>query len=111
MVDDHEIIVRTVGRLFRVLGHEAIVVLTSAEGRDAVERLRPDVVIVDLRLQNGESGIDFLTWLAAHHPQIRRVLTSGASMPEGFVIEPGRQTFLPKPFGAAEVQRAITPGG
>ena len=107
MVDDHEVIVRTIGRLFRVLGHEAVVVQTSALGRDAVEQLRPDVVIVDLRLQEGESGVDFLAWVAANHPEVRRVLTSGAAMPEDFVVEPGRQVFLPKPFGAAEVKLAL----
>lgn len=110
MLDDDERLGRSVSRLLRRFGHQPRHVRTITEARLAVADLLPDVVIADLGLAKGEQGIDFIQWIAVAHPAVRRVLSSGTRPPANFDNDPPRQVFLPKPFDAAELSKALAPG-
>jgi len=51
---------------------------TAGEGRELIERLEPDVALVDIRL-GGESGIDLTRALIDADPERRVVLYTGSS--------------------------------
>ena len=46
-----------------------------SDGREACERLLPDLVLVDISLK-GEDGLDLVRWLTEDHPPIRTVVLS-----------------------------------
>jgi DNA-binding NarL/FixJ family response regulator len=79
IVEDHQALREGLELL---LDHEGCKVLgaagTAAEGRELVERLEPDVALVDIRLGDG-SGIDLTRDLLDSDPGRRVVLYTGSS--------------------------------
>ena len=106
VVEDQEQL-RSIAR--RVLANRGYTVHSVGTGRAAVEvvvRLTPppDLVILDVNLPD-ESGIEIARRMRTVLPELKVLLTSGAAgnlgpNAEGFA-------FLPKPFGAAELARAV----
>ena len=54
---------------------------TASEGRELIERLQPDVALVDIRLGE-ESGIDLTAQLLDADPERRVVLYTGSNETE-----------------------------
>lgn len=94
-------------RLLTALHHDVVHAATVGEARAGVQSHHPHLAIIDLGLQNGEFGADFLDWIAREHPHVRRIVTSGRSPPAGFVEDPPRQSYLQKPFALQELAKAI----
>jgi DNA-binding NtrC family response regulator len=84
---------------------------TVQEALAALER-NPDVVAVvaDLRLDNGPSGAQLLSYVRRLLPGCRRVLVSGsagADEVEEAIRKDSCQVFLHKPWGPGELLKAI----
>jgi|ERR1043165_8487009 DNA-binding NarL/FixJ family response regulator len=77
-VDDSDDVGRAICRAARYeQGIEAVGSLTHCEGlADAIERLRPDVVLLDLSMP-GEAPLEHIPRIAAKSPQTRVILFSG----------------------------------
>ncbi len=76
-----------------------------------VERLRPSHVVSDVRLSGpfGFEGLDFIRFVGQHSPESRMILMTGDA-PEALQLEAserGAVGFLRKPFGIADLDRAI----
>ncbi len=108
-LEDDERVARGLVRLVSAMGHEAVHVRTVEEGVAQLKGAGFDVVVADLGLTQGQTGLDLLKWVAQECPDVRRVLTSGAVRPSGFVEDPPRQIFLNKPFGRLELNRLLAP--
>jgi len=78
VVDDEELIRSALSREMKRLGRAAMVVATAAEAVRAVQDDANGIAIVLVDLGLGESdGMDVVTYLAAEHPHLRRIVMSG----------------------------------
>jgi len=78
LVDDHPI---TREGLARLINHETDMevcgqVGTAAKAMAEIELLKPDLVVVDVSLTNGASGLELIKDLAARHPRLRMLTLS-----------------------------------
>jgi two-component system, response regulator PdtaR len=109
IVEDEPIIAMHLALLVAELGHEVCATVVSAV--DAIERairLRPDVVLMDIRLAQGSSGIDAAREL--HAQQASRCIFLSANLDEAtrtalLPYEP--IDFVGKPVLPVVLQRAL----
>lgn len=77
LVDDHPIVRKGLRRLIE--NHAGLEVCAEAEGvrgaRDAIRAHRPDIVVVDLSLKDGD-GIELVKEVHAHHPGLPLLVLS-----------------------------------
>ncbi len=78
---------------FRVIGQAYNVV----KGKDMVSKLKPDVVISDIRMPGG-GGIELLTYIKANFPQVKVIIATNYAYPQyrEKCIEEGAEYFLSK---------------
>jgi len=84
--DDHGLLVEVLSAAIERAGHTvAAIASTPAEGLLAVERHRPDVLLLDLMFPNGDS-LETARTIVARHPATRTVVLTGSES-----IEPLQQ--------------------
>jgi DNA-binding NtrC family response regulator len=82
IVDDDGEFRRTAGRLLADRGYRVVGEVDSvAAARLAIEELRPDAVLLDINLPDGD-GVSLADELASSHPGLRVLLTSTDATPE-----------------------------
>ncbi|MGB8649204.1 MAG: response regulator transcription factor [Mycobacteriales bacterium] len=109
LVDDHELIRQGLRRAFEredditVSGEAA----TVAEALELVESLSPDVVVLDVRLPDGD-GLEAAKRIRASHPRTGIVILTmyGGDGPLFSALEAGASAFLNKDAPSAEVVAA-----
>jgi signal transduction histidine kinase len=107
-VEDDPSVAETSAALLRSLGAE----VTLADGADAAIRTNLaafDVVLSDVMMPGSMDGIGMAHWLAAHHPGLPMVLTSG------YMVAPERLQslqvrYVRKPFALEALVQAIVHG-
>jgi DNA-binding NarL/FixJ family response regulator len=110
LVDDHEVV--RLGLMTLINDQPNMEVVgeagTTAEGVRAVEQLRPDVVLMDIRLP-GEGGIEATQQIMARFPQTRVVMLTSFADDELIVraIRAGAVGYVLKQVGNEELLRAI----
>ena len=78
MLDDEEENTRTLGRLLQFsLDSDFVAASTISEAQNSLARGEFDLMIVDLMLSDGESGLDFLYWLDSEDKPGKRMLITG----------------------------------
>lgn len=105
--DDRDIAESASLRLERA-GFQAQIAGNAEEGLILAERLRPDVIILDIRLP----GMDGLTALrklkaAAATQQIPVVALSASVVDQRSALEEGARFYLKKPYEAGELLQAV----
>lgn len=110
LVDDHSLVAEATGHLLQ--GEEDLDVVgvagTGEEGIALLERLRPDVALVDMKLP-GMSGLELARLAASSTPEVA-VLVLSAYGDDAFVfeaLEVGVAGYLLKTAGAQEVIDAV----
>jgi DNA-binding NtrC family response regulator len=106
LIDDDDAVLRAIGAYFEKLGAEVTREATAKEGIEAYERLRPDVVLLDLQLPDG-SGLDTLERLRALGASV--ILLTGHGDIETAVraMQLGAENFLTKPVEMAHLAAAV----
>ncbi len=96
LIDDDPDVLRSIGTYFERLGYEVTRELSGEAGLATYDRLRPEVVILDLRLP-GMDGLEVLTNLRERDASV--VLLTGHSDVETAVkaMQLGAENFLTKP--------------
>ena len=105
VVEDHA----TVRECLRELLAEGGRVSDAADAAEALERMTadgaPDVLVADMQLGPGMSGLELIAAARLRWPGVRAVLISGTNM-EQPELGPGDR-FLCKPFTAEALIRAV----
>lgn len=108
---DDEVAVRAALRR-ELAGYQVEQAGSAEEARRAVAAAAPEVIISDLRLP-GDDGIVFLSWVAAAHPQVVRILLTGYGDYQASLraINSGRVfALLEKPWSREELLETVRAG-
>jgi DNA-binding response OmpR family regulator len=108
VIDDDDSLRDTVAILLENEGYRTV---TAAEGRTGFEQaltLRPDLVVVDLRLP-GMSGVEICKQLRASNVSTPIIVLSalGDEIDKVLLLEIGADDYVVKPFGARELAARI----
>jgi DNA-binding NtrC family response regulator len=96
LIDDDPDILRSVGNYFEQVGYEVGRELTGEAGLEAHDRMRPDVVLLDLGLP-GMDGMQVLERLRERNACVI-LLTGQTDIPTAVrAMQLGAENFLPKP--------------
>ena len=109
LVTDDDAAIRTVVReALRRAGHLVEVAGSVAEQRRAIAAFRPQVLVTDVVLPDG-NGLDVVPELLAAHPRMPIIVLSAQNTFTTALRanEQGAFDYLPKPFDLAELTRAV----
>ena len=103
IVDDEPNIVATVSPLLRARGYEVLSAMTGRAGLDAVDRDKPDLVVLDLGLPDLD-GVEVCREVRqASHVPILVLSARGAEGDKVAALDAGADDYVTKPFGAEEL--------
>ena len=108
VVEDHEVLARTIGTGLRQEGMAVDVVLDGTAALEHLSLTRYDVVVLDRDLP-GVHGDEVCRQLVADHPSSRVLMLTAASTVKERVdgLGLGADDYLPKPFDFAELVARI----
>lgn len=111
LIVDDDFMVATIHRGFteRVAGFEVVgVAHTAQEALDSVQRLRPDLVVLDIYLPD-QSGLEVLKQLRQLHPGVDVIMVTAAKDAESLLhaMEDGAVHYIVKPFDFARYQQTL----
>jgi DNA-binding NtrC family response regulator len=108
IIDDEAPILELMGQLVKKMGHEAFLYQTGREGVEALERVKPELLIVDLRIGD-INGLQIIQDCRVRHPDTEVVMVTGYGSVETAVeaMRLGAFDYLTKPFDLDDLQRTI----
>ena len=115
IIDDETGMLEMMSQLARRMGHETFTYQTGREGLSAINSLRPELAIVDLRIGDMD-GLEIIERCGRDHPSMNVVMVTGFASVEIAVaaMKLGAFDYLTKPFELDDLQRtinrAISPG-
>jgi signal transduction histidine kinase len=110
IVDDEELLRQMLGTMLVRLGYEVAMAESGREGLELCARLRPDLVLLDVRMPDLD-GTEVCAALKAD-PELREIpviFLSGLKEPEDIVraIQAGAVDYITKPYRIEEVQARL----
>lgn len=108
IVDDESGIVEEVKAYFEEEGYQVFTADTGKEGLDALEKHRPDLLLLDMKLPD-MSGIQILKICKETLPNTKVIVNTGY-VDQNIIDEAerlGRDSFLQKPFNLERLQQEI----
>jgi two-component system, sensor histidine kinase and response regulator len=111
IIDDEEAMRDSCAQILRRSGYEVDTAPDGAAGIRKIADLRPDAIIVDLKMP-GTSGLEVLDSLPAVDPHIAAIVITGYATIDTAVeaMKRGACDFLPKPFTPQELRIILTRG-
>lgn len=108
VIDDDESLRDTIGVMLEQEGFRAVLAADGKSGFDKALTLKPDMVLVDLRLP-GMSGIEICKQLRAAKLTTPIIVLSavGEEIDKVLLLEIGADDYVVKPFGARELMARI----
>lgn len=109
IVDDDETFLQVMARSFRRKGYEAITANSVELARTLLHRHNPQMAVVDLKMQGGESGLRLLPELKAFSGDLTIVVLTGyASIATAVeAIRLGARDYLCKPVDTDQILLAL----
>ena len=110
VIDDEEILIKTVSAILRKEGYETVTCTDSSEGLE-VFRFSPeefDLILLDM-IMPGMNGPEVFSALREIDPEVAVLLMSGATANYEVqqLADAGARGFLPKPFHARDLRQAV----
>ncbi len=105
IVDDERTLARSIKAFLNESGYEAEVAGTAEQALEMLERVRPDVVFLDVRLP-GMSGIELLQRIREFDPAVPVIIMTAYGTIEGAVdaVKRGAFDYLKKPVDLDELK-------
>ncbi|HEY0502819.1 MAG TPA: response regulator [Lysobacter sp.] len=97
LVEDEDDLRMLVAEALRLVGHDVVSVADGPQAVQALQRERFDVVVSDVSMPNGMSGIELAGHAMQLQPHARIVLASGFARAQLPPL-PANVSFLPKPY-------------
>ena len=112
IIDDEASILELMTKYCRSLGHEVTGCQSGTEGLAAVRKIRPEVVVVDLKLGDVD-GLEIIKICRSEVPSAAVIMITGHGSVETAVeaMRLGAFDYLSKPFDLPDLQRAIDTAG
>ncbi len=90
-------------------GYEVETAETGSAAREVARRFRPEVLVVDWRLADGESGLDVTETMRPLIPDLRPILITGCATPELHAQTKARGILavLEKPFEPLQLLEVV----
>lgn len=109
VVDQHPVVRYALSSLLEARGAWTAEAAASDEAWNAIKRSRPGVVVLELNLDDGTTGIDLCQQVKAMEDAPRVVVFTGDASPSAVVaaIAAGADSFLHKSVGSAELVDAV----
>jgi len=104
VVDDEESVRRLLSRILIWGGYECTLAADAAEARKFIKERNFELILCDVTMP-GESGIDFIRYVAAEYPDTATMMATAVDDPEiaETVLDVGIYGYMIKPFNANEV--------
>ncbi|MDB6094335.1 MAG: regulator [Verrucomicrobia bacterium] len=105
LIDDDEVLLRTMSRILTNAGH---LVASARDGAEGVELFRAemaDIVMTDLVMPHG--GLLGIQELRTEFPELTIVAMSGNHSRLNMALEQGANRLLPKPFTADQLSALV----
>ncbi len=104
IVDDDQIVLDSCRRVFDAEGYEVDLALSADAALAALERRRPDLVIVDIKMPHHD-GVWCMRRIKERYPDQPIIVISGYAVPEmkNLARAEGAAEFVPKPFTPEEL--------
>ena len=108
IIDDEPAILELMTKLCRGLGHEVFGLQSGTEGLKAIEKEKPNALIVDLRIGD-MSGIEIIEKCSQDYPQMPIIMVTGFGSVETAVeaMRQGAFDYITKPFELDDLQRTL----
>lgn len=108
IIDDEEAMRDSCSQILLKSGFRAETAEDGATGLEKIKELRPDLILVDLKMP-GISGFDVLERLKAIDPKVIPIVITGYATVDSAVeaMKKGAYDFLPKPFSPEELRIII----
>jgi DNA-binding NtrC family response regulator len=108
VIDDEPTVLETVRVLGESAGFDVVACATGSEGIEASRRVRPDLVMVDLRMPDLD-GLQVLRAIHQADPRCQMVLMTGFASVETAVeaIKIGAMDYLSKPLDVGRVEQLL----
>lgn len=109
IVDDEEKLANTLKSYFEVSGYQAMVTHRGEEALALIEQHRPDVLLVDWKLEGSQvQGLDVLQKAKQLIPGVIVLMLSGFGETErAEAMQRGADAFLEKPLLLPDVRKAV----
>ena len=110
IVDDEELMRKSLKTCLTIKGYEVETAQDSDEAFKLIEEFNPDIMLLDLYLQKGLSGIEILKRAKAMKPDLKVVMQTGfgeQKQIEQDCIRLGALKFLYKPMRANEITEEL----
>lgn len=101
VVEDDEDVCRTIRDMLNRAGFQVKTAGTGLEALAIIDQQPIDMLVADIRLPGGISGLEMTQCARARHPKLKCLFISGQRGP--VVCNPELDDFVAKPFRAAEL--------
>jgi two-component system, NtrC family, response regulator AtoC len=108
IIDDEKVILESIGMFLAEKGYEARTAVCMAEGLEEIDAFKPDAVILDIRLPDG-NGLDLLKELKSrNHGAAVIMMTAFHDMDTTIrAIKLGATEYITKPIDVDELEKAV----
>ncbi|MGD0230670.1 MAG: sigma-54 dependent transcriptional regulator [Syntrophorhabdales bacterium] len=108
IIDDEKVILESLGMFLTEKGYEMRTAICMAEGLEKIDGFKPDAVILDIRLPDGD-GLDLLRELKSRHDGAAVIMITAFHDMDTTIraIKLGAMEYITKPIDADELEKAI----
>lgn len=108
VIDDEAPILNLMVKSCRIQGHQVTEALSGKDGIAMLDREKPDLMIVDLKLGD-ISGLEVIRYGNEHHPETRVIMVTGNGTIDSAVeaMRLGAFDYLTKPFELSDLQKTV----
>ncbi|TMC74863.1 MAG: response regulator [Chloroflexi bacterium] len=111
VVDDEESVVVTIKAILQLDGYSVATTTSCVEARAMVREVEYDLVLTDLRLEDGD-GLDVLKTVRERHPETVTIMLTGYASLESAIqaLRAGAYDYLVKPSEVEELRSTVARG-
>ncbi|MGD0488425.1 MAG: sigma-54 dependent transcriptional regulator [Syntrophorhabdales bacterium] len=108
IIDDEQVILESLGMFLTEKGYEVRCGISMAEGLEKVDGFKPDAVILDIRLPDGD-GLDLLRKLKSRNDEAAVIMITAFHDMDTTIraIKLGATEYITKPIDVDELEKAV----